>query len=224
MIPIRKLLKFFISVIMLYFLLIMMIQFLFTRKTIAIGFIKTTEKVLSITLPQAYLDIHPPDTSRISRFEYMVVINYCSRKYYDNEILKAQQQGLNEVSVILAVTTVNYFGFLFIQMAFLISLIIATPGTWKKKAFNTIIGLLLYLVYHNINMILYMLYIFSKSNASIYIWTMDYKNILSTIHFMFEVGGSLMVVVLIWLTLVARDKSLMTSIKMLNKNIISKGE
>ena len=79
MIPIRKLLKFFLSVVILYFLMIMIVQFLFTQKTIANGFTKTTEKVVSLALPQAYLAKVPPDKSQISRFEYFVDINYCNK-------------------------------------------------------------------------------------------------------------------------------------------------
>jgi hypothetical protein len=202
--------------------MIMIVQFLFTQKTIANGFIKTTEKVVSLALPQAYLAKVPPDKSQISRFEYFVDINYCNKNYYQDQILIAKQQGLKQVNFSFAVTTINYFGFVFINIAFLLSLILATPGTWKRKATNSTIGLLLFFIFHCISMIMYMLHIFSGSKTGIYTWTLEYQSLLSTIEIILELGGSLIFIILAWIFLMVRDKSLMSSIILLRNNTLAK--
>ncbi|MBL0027100.1 MAG: hypothetical protein IPO98_19900 [Saprospiraceae bacterium] len=67
-----------------------------------------------------------------------------------------------------------------------------------------------------------MLHIFSGSKTGIYTWTLEYQSLLSTIEIILELGGSLIFIILAWIFLMVRDKSLMSSIILLRNNTLAK--
>ncbi|MBI1226579.1 MAG: hypothetical protein GC192_15205 [Bacteroidetes bacterium] len=164
-------------------------------------YLKPTESILKTMLPKAYLQLKPsPESPDVIRIEY------ASKKQVDEQVNAARTAKQATTPINGMELTIKFYNTFLVLYIFLITLTLISPVSWKDKAYNLIIGSVLFYLYKTLKLYLLCLVTFAHPNIGIYhlsdFWYKAFQAILSFL----AVGTDMVVVLVLWAMLTFRNK------------------
>ena len=184
--------------VLLFIVVYMALFFVASRpavKTAAANLLKTSGMpAVKTFLPKLYLD---PKVGEVQE-GLGVHVGFGDKKQIEAAIAEAKRKRQANINAQMHRTSfvVEYFT---LPLIFLIALILITPIPWRSRLIALVSGIVLFLLFYIIKMVLAMLFQASAPDIQIYKLSPFWYNFLERAIVSFQVGFSMLVAVLIWL-------------------------